>query len=97
MATKDFAPPGVLQKNQFFWPITKGLIERSARLFNIAYRHTFGDVVFNSYISNDKAIPNSIDREIPLRQLKWRSRTTIKQVNCIINQILERLGGNSAK
>jgi hypothetical protein len=36
--------------------------------------------VFNSYISNDRAIPNSIDRKIPLRQLNWQSRT-IKQIS----------------
>ena len=61
-----------------------------------AYRHTFGEVVFNSYISNDTAIPNSIDRKISLRQLNWQSRT-IKQINCIIDEILKRLGWNSAE
>ncbi|MBP2656477.1 MAG: hypothetical protein H6Q73_4046 [Firmicutes bacterium] len=38
MAADDFAPPGVLQKSQFFRPITKALIERSARLFDSSIR-----------------------------------------------------------
>lgn len=44
-----------------------------------ACHQAFGSIVFNSYISNDTAIPNSIDRKVPLRQLNWQSRT-VKQI-----------------
>jgi chromosome partitioning protein len=55
------------------------------------YRYTFGDSVFESYISNDTAIPNSIDRKMPSRLLNWQSRIA-KKINSIIDEMLERLG-----
>lgn len=51
----------------------------------------FGKTLFTSFISNDTAIPNSIHRGLPLRGLNWQSKT-VKQMNHLVNEILERLG-----
>jgi chromosome partitioning protein len=61
-----------------------------------AYRYTLGDAVFESYISNDTAISNSIDRKMPLRLLNWQSRI-VKQLNSIIDEMLKRMGLKDAE
>lgn len=65
---------------------------------NLTRRHIeqvkkeYGYMLFESYISIDSALPNSLDKKVPVRGLKWRSRT-LTQFQRLLAEILQRLDG----
>ena len=53
-------------------------------------RRIFGKSVFKAMVSNDTAVPNALSRNIPVRNLHWRSRT-VSQFSNLAAEMLERL------
>ena len=50
----------------------------------------FGKVMFESMVSTDTAIPNSLDQCIPVRNLRWRSRT-VSQFTHVAAEMMARM------
>lgn len=53
-------------------------------------RRHYGDLVFDSWISIDSAIPNCLDQKVPVRELQWRSRT-VSQFQRLLDEMLQRM------
>lgn len=56
-------------------------------------RATFREELFDTYISNNTAIPTSLHEGVPVRKLKWRGRS-IRQFSSLTDEIIERVIGN---
>ena len=57
-------------------------------------RSVFRKNILQNTISNDTAIPNSLHKNLPVRNLHWRSRT-VSQFNNMATELLERMGINN--
>lgn len=55
--------------------------------------HTFPIALCNTWISNDTAIPTSLNEGLPVRKLHWRSRT-VEQFKSLALELLERMDLN---
>ena len=55
--------------------------------------HTFKEEIFEARISNNTAVPTSLNERVPLRELEWRSKT-VNQFQDLIKEMKERMVDN---
>ena len=84
----------VFQPNLQILGIVMNKIDRRRSLTQYTLQEckaAFGDSMLSTMISNDTAVPNSLNQCIPVRHLHWRSKT-VSQFSKLASEMIERMG-----